>query len=120
LLVEEADVVAEVVCEVLRDEGYAVERASTPGETLALLSRRGTEAYNLVLSAPLADPHKAAYAWLDRLRATTRAPIAIFAGYPAARYADHRQRGYDAYLEAPFDLDDLIALVRRLEVKGRA
>lgn len=120
LLVEEANAVAEIVSEVLRDEGYAVERAASPGETLTLLSRRNADAFSLVLSAPLADPHKAPYAWLDRLRASTRAPIAIVAGYPASRYADHRQRGYDAYLEAPFDLDDLIALVRRLEAKARA
>lgn len=117
LLVEGDAVIAELFVAILEDEGYAVETASTPLTALALLSERdsrGPDAFDLVLSVPFADPLDAPYVCLDHLRQATGAPIVICARCPALFYADHRGRGYAAFLEEPFEVQWLIDLVAAL------
>ncbi|MCA1599405.1 MAG: response regulator, partial [Chloroflexi bacterium] len=55
LLVENDATIAELFVTILRDEGYAVERAATPRTTLALLAEHGPGAFDLVLSVPFTD-----------------------------------------------------------------
>ena len=116
LIVEEDRYIADLFVTVLEEEGYAVERAGTPLDALDRLSRHrtGTGAYDLVLSAPFADPLAAPYAWLDNLRIAAVAPVVICARCPGVFYVDYRDRGYAAFLEEPFDLETLIGLVSAL------
>ena len=114
LLVEGDATIAELFATILRDEGYPVERASTPHTALALLAERGPDAFDLVLSVPFTDPADAPYAWLDRLKGAAHAPVVICARCPGVFYADYRRRGYAAFLEEPFDVQNLIDLVAML------
>ncbi len=114
LLVENDATIAELFATILRDEGYAVERATTPHTALALLMERGPDAFDIVLSVPFTDPADAPYAWLDRLKGKVAAPVVICARCPDVFYADHRHRGYAAFLEEPFDVQRLIDLVAAL------
>jgi len=111
LLVESDVAITDLFVTILEDEGYAVERATTPyGALVALAARR----FGLVLSAPFTDPLDAPYTWLDCLRGRTAAPVVICARCPALFYTDHREHGYMAFLEEPFDVQDLIDLVAAL------
>jgi DNA-binding response OmpR family regulator len=114
LIIEDDDAIAELFVMALREDGYAVERVTSPQEALDLFGARGPDAFDLVLSSPCANPYQAPYAWLDRLRAGTSAAIVICSSYPAALYSDHRMRGYAAFLPEPFDLQTLINLVTAL------
>jgi len=114
LLVENDATIVELFATILWDEGYAMERATTPRTALALLTERGPDAFDLVLSVPFTDPVDAPYAWLDRLKGAASAPVVICARCPDVFYADHRSRGYAAFLEEPFDVQRLIDLVAAL------
>ncbi len=114
LLVESDAVIADLLETILKDEGYTVERAATPRGALVALALRGPSAFDLVLSIPFADPLNDPYAWLDHLRTRTQIPIVICARCPALFYPDHRERGYAAFLEEPFELQQLIDLVAAL------
>jgi DNA-binding response OmpR family regulator len=114
LIVEPDEAIAHLFAEVLEEEGYAVARASGPRVAVRQLSACGRERFDLVLSAPCTNPLVAPYAWLDRLRTRTTAPIVICSRWPGTLYADHGAWGFAAVLAEPCDLDDLIALVASL------
>jgi len=125
LVVEPDPAVAQFLALALREEGYVVACAASPAEALALLAARGPAAFRTVLSddfrAVLSDDFArgtaAPYAWLDRLRTRTDAPIVICTRDPAATYADHQARGYAAVIEEPCDLDALLGVVTALCVR---
>jgi len=71
----------------------------------------GPAAFDLVLRTPFTYAPAASYVWFDELCAYTRAPIVICARCRPLAYADHRRRGYAAFLEEPFDVADMIDLV---------
>ena len=110
-IVEPDAAVAQLVALVLRDEGYAVECASSPDEALVLLAARGPDAFQVVLSTTFAPQASAPYIWLDRLRACTRAAIVICTRSPAALYADYHAPGYAGVLEEPYDVHQLLDAV---------
>ena len=114
LIVEADDAIADLFVAALDEEGYRVERARSPQDAVDLFAARGRAACDLILSSPFTTPRQAPYLWLDRLRASTDADIVICSSYPAARFADHRARGYVAFLQEPFDLQALINLVASL------
>lgn len=118
LIVDDDSAIVEVVGEALRGEGFAIEAASCPHEAVALLLARGADAYGLIVTDSFAGPHDDPYGWLDQLRSETMAPILLCTGWPAALYADYRTRGCAAFLEKPFDLDDLTALVAALVLQA--
>jgi len=111
LLIEDDVAVADLVATILEGEGYAVTRAATPDEARTLLSGRGSDTFALVLSTPFTHAPAMSYVWFDELRACTRAPIVICARCRPLAYADYRRRGYAAFLEEPFDVEELIDLV---------
>ncbi len=110
LLVEDDDTIGTVVVETLRDEGYLVEWARSPHEAIAVLAAAEPDTFDLVLSDAFAHP-RAPYAWLERLRAATAAPIVICSGHPVILFADYALRGFAAYLPKPFDLDEVVYMV---------
>ena len=114
LIVEEDDDIAEIFMLVLDEEGYPVERAASPREALGLLAARGPHAFRVVLSAPFGHPFVAPYAWLDRLREHTSAAIVICSRFPARLYTTQWSASYAAFLEEPFDVHEMCALVAAL------
>jgi len=110
-LIEPDAAIAHLCALVLGEGGYAVACAD---EALALLATRGHAAFRAVLSYDFVRSRAVPYAWLDYLRTRTDAPIMIYTRDPAATYADHRARGYDAVIEEPYDLDALLAVVTAL------
>ncbi len=114
LLVENDAAIADLLATILEDDGYVVERATTPYGALVALAGPGPDAFDLVLSIPFMDPLDDPYLWLDRLHSRTSTPVVICARCPALFYADHRERGYAAFLEEPFDVQQLIDLVAAL------
>ncbi len=114
LVIEDDDAVGDLFVTVLCEEGYEVERAATTQQARDLLARQGADAFTIVLSNPFADPNRSPYAWLEILRQETTALIVICSGYPASFFADHRRRGFSAFLQEPFNLQDLVNLVASL------
>ncbi len=114
LLLEPDPDVAALMTEVLRDEGYAVDHVAHPDALDATLGHTPRPPYDLILSAPYAHPLHAPYGWLDTLRAQVPGPLVICARYPAVFYAAYRQHGCAAYLEEPFAIATLVALVAHL------
>jgi len=111
LIIEPEATIAHLFALILSEEGCAVACAASPDEALALLAARGPAAFRAVLSYDFARSTAAPYAWLDRLRTRTDAPIVICTRDPAVTYADHRARGYAGVLEEPCDLDDVLDAV---------
>jgi len=101
LIIEPEATIAHLFALILSEEGCAVACAASPDEALALLAARGPAAFRAVLSYDFARSTAAPYAWLDRLRTRTDAPIVICTRDPAVTYADHRARGYAGVLEEP-------------------
>ena len=103
-----------VLADVLADEGYAVLSADDHAAALALAHRGPSRLVVLDVIGP--DPEGEASCRAYREHGGT-APIvlvtdtdidrAVVAGY-----------GADAYIAKPFDLDDLLAIVRRLAGPG--
>jgi DNA-binding response OmpR family regulator len=113
LIVEPDATIAQLLALAFGEEGHAVEHATSPHDALAILAARGPGAFSAILSAPCA-PLAAPYAWLDRLRAWSRAPVVICTRQPAALYADYRARGYAAVIEEPCDLQEVLDVVSAL------
>lgn len=115
LIVEDDSAILELVRESLRAEGYRVACAANfPTAADAL----GHAHFDLVLADALgaATPEARADRWviLERLRDLAgTAAIVIFTAYSEGDFADYRDRGFSDLLLKPFDLDDLLATVRR-------
>ena len=114
LVIEDDEAIAALLVDVLTEEGYIPTIRTTPDAALALLRSEGCAAFHLVLSNPFAESQACPYAFVEHLRALTAAPIVICSAAPPTRYADYHTRGYAGFLAEPFDLTDLMALVRAL------
>jgi len=114
LVVAEDHAIGQLFTDVLGDNGYTATCLSSPRDALTLVRAHGPDAFQLVLSHPGVHPGHDRYAFLTQLRALTHAPIVICAAAPALQYAEYQTRGFAAFLEEPFDLDDLITLVASL------
>ena len=114
LVIEDDEVIAALLAEVLTAEGYRVTRVAGPGDALALLTLAGPDAFDVVLSRPFSRQRADPDAFLGQLQARTNAPIVICARLPAPVYADNRRRGSAGFLAEPLDLADLMALVTSL------
>ena len=114
LVVAQDHAVGQLFTDVLGDKGYTVTCPSTPRDALTLVRAHGPDAFQLILSHPGVQPGQDRYAFLTQLGALTHAPVVICAAAPALQYADYHTRGFAAFLEEPFDLDDLITLAASL------
>lgn len=122
LIVEDDPAILELVRESLRAEGYRVAVAADfPAAAAAL----GRAQFDLVLADALgaATPDARANRWatLERLRDLAgSAAVVIFTAYSEGDFAGYRERGFSDLLLKPFDLDELLATVRRNLPGGRA
>ncbi len=115
LVVEDDPVIRDLVCEALRAEGYRVATASDfPQAVDALAHARFDLVLTDALGASTTDPAADRWAILERIRELAGySPVVIFTAHREQDFASFRERGFSDLLMKPFDLDELIATVRR-------
>lgn len=115
LVVEDDPAILELVRESLRAEGY---RVAVAGDFPAAAAALGHAQFDLVLADALgtAAPNARAQRWatLERLRDLAgSAAVVIFTAYSAGDFVGYCERGFSDLLLKPFDIDELLATVRR-------
>ena len=111
LLVEDEPDIAELVVDLLADDGHTVRTAST--QVHALASLRETR-FDLVLVDGLGGDREDGYAnALSVLRAAGDTPVVLFTAH--RREPDEvRAAGFADLISKPFEIDDLTQRVRTL------
>lgn len=113
LVVEDDTVIAALITEVLREEGYSVFAATQAREAIALL---GVARVDLILAdALVARSSEASGYWhtLDAIAArANETPIVIITAHQEQVFAGFRERGFAALVPKPFDLEVLVTTVR--------
>ena len=111
LVCEDDRATADLLVEVLRDEGYATELATTQAAALAALGRERFAAIVADCLSPVTRGLDAA-AVGALVRAAAPAPVVLCtARWPAGR-ADPVAWGVAAMVPKPFDVEELLAAVR--------
>ena len=110
LVVDDDESIREFVNLALTDEGYEVLTAHDGAAALDVIRRHPPRVILLDMRMPVMDGWE--FARRYREESTPRAPIIVMT---AARDAATRaaEISAEAYLGKPFDLDDLLAVVRR-------
>jgi len=109
LVVDDDPFILQTVSEILRDEGYQVETAQNALEAARTVARAHPSVVLLDIRMPGLDGPRFA----RELRARDIRPkiLVMTAAYNARRWAE--EIGADAYLEKPFELEELIGVVAR-------
>jgi CheY-like chemotaxis protein len=113
LVIDDDLEIRESIAACLEWEGFQVESAAGGAEGLASLRR----ARPAVIVCDVQMPGMTGPEFLARLRADAGLrdiPVVLMSGTPAV--AGRTTSGADAHLPKPFDLDELLATVRRLAV----
>jgi two-component system OmpR family response regulator len=114
LVVDDDDTILALVRECLGDEGYRVVVASTEADALTALS---AVRFALVLTDAFVGRSSGVLEYwpaLERIRAAAgAAPVVVFSAHAERMFAGFMERGFNAVVHKPFDLDDLTAVVRR-------
>jgi len=112
MIVEDDFETRELIAEVLRDDGYAVQTAANGAEALATLRTATDERPDIIL-LDLMMPIMSGWQFLDE-RATdqdlARIPVLVLSADPSRQLAS--SRGVVAVVGKPFDLPRLLKLVR--------
>ena len=113
LVVDDDQATRDMLVSLLGDEGYAVVTAEHGAAALAVLdTRRGRPPAVILLDLRMAVMDGKTFAATYRTRPTPQAPILLLtAANEAAQWC--RDIGVAGYLAKPFDLDALLALIRR-------
>ena len=101
----------EVVQEVLTDEGFDIELASTFQQALAALAHRS---FDLIVSDLLVDGTSGSrFEGIHALvRAAPETPLLVSTGFTEAKDLPLKELGVSGLIPKPFELDDLIASIR--------
>jgi len=110
LVVEDDDALRELLEIVLTDEGYEVQVASSAAEALNLARKR--QPALILFDVLLGDQHGAAFVESYRRLPDATAPMMAVSAL-ADLAAEAARIGADDFLAKPFDLDDLLARLKR-------
>jgi DNA-binding response OmpR family regulator len=114
LVVEDDPTISDLVRECLEAEGYVVVTAGDMEQVVAALTQCQ---FDLVLADAIGETTPtSADRWhtLDRLRDLAGgAPTIVFTAHGGRDFAEFREHGFSDLLLKPFDLDDLVSVVRR-------
>ena len=114
LLVEDEEMLVNVLATVLEDEGYTVCKSTSAEE--ALLSIAGFKPDLIISDVKL--PQKDGFAMFEEIKSKGTAPRVPFICLTALDDSQSAQKakslGAAAYMTKPFDLDDLVKLVRQV------
>jgi CheY-like chemotaxis protein len=111
LIVDDERALAEVLSAILRDEGYSTLVAGNGREAETLLK---TESVDLVLvdfMMPIMDAPEL-IGWMREQAALQSVPVIIMTSLPETTVRA-RARGFAAYLQKPFMIDDIADAVAR-------
>jgi DNA-binding response OmpR family regulator len=114
LLVEDEEMLVNVLATVLEDEGYKVSKSTSAEEALSTV----TEFKPDLIISDVRLPQKDGFAMLKELRKDTTISAVPFICLTALDDMQTQQRakilGAAAYMTKPFDVDDLVKLVRQV------
>lgn len=111
LVVDDDSATRTVVQEYLAQEGYEVRAVSSVQEAVALLHSAPVA---LVLSDDCTGTAGDRWMMLDHLKAHAgTTPVIIFTAHLERQFSGFHARGFAGLLPKPFDLDDLVMIVRR-------
>ena len=112
LFAEDNDILRRVVSRALEDAGYAVIEARSAADALAVF-RAGAAIHCVITDVSVLGRDDPVVNSVQQL--TESLPL-IYASGHALAFAErqYRLRSGAPYLEKPFDLDDLLATIRRL------
>ena len=116
LVADDDAAIAALVRELLEDAGYRVALAPSHAEALAALA---TGRFALVLADTegqvVGDTDPAHWRSVEEVLAIAGAtPVVIFSAHTPSAFGGHLARGFAGIVPKPFDIDDLLATVRRL------
>ncbi len=109
LVVDDDPAILSAVAEVLRTEGYEVETALNGARALDVVDASNPSLVLLDMRMPVLDGW--AFARVVRERGLRLPTIVMTAAHDAAAWAE--EIGADGFLPKPFQIDELIAMVRR-------
>lgn len=110
LVIDDDDQLADVVRQVLRDSGYSVATVRHGAEALELVKHIAPDLILLDLSMPIMDGWS--FTTQYRRLAKRGARIVLLTANPSAPEIA-RTLEVDGYITKPFDVDDLVAIVKR-------
>ena len=110
LVIDDDENIRKVLTTILEEEGYTVEQAETAQKAIEITKRK---AYNLAL-IDIRLPDMEGIELLTKVRDTTpKMRKIIITGYPSIQNAiEAVNRGADAYLVKPFDMDKVLATIK--------
>ena len=110
LVVDDDENIRKVLTTILEDEGYAVEQAETGQKAIEMAKRK---VYNLAL-IDIRLPDMEGIELLTKVRDTTpKMRKIIITGYPTLQNAiEAVNRGADAYIMKPFDMDKVLITIK--------
>jgi DNA-binding response OmpR family regulator len=121
LVVEDDAGIRELIAEILRGEGYVIDQAANGRDALLHVKRARPDAILLDLMMPVMDGQTFARTCgtLDHNNSTI--PILVMSASPdLARSAEQlRPYGVRGQLPKPFDMDELVTMVRALETQSQ-
>jgi DNA-binding NtrC family response regulator len=119
LLVEDDNDIAAALAGLLTDEGYAVHTAENGRTGLAQLASRLPDVVLLDVEMPVLDGPRMAHEMLVRDCGLERLPVILLSAVPdLPRIAERVGTPY--FLRKPYDIDALLALIRRVLVERKA
>lgn len=109
LIIDDEEPLLEVLEEIFREEGFEVAGRTSADNVFSVI--RDFEPDMILLDYILKNANGGELCCRIKRHPDTRhIPVAIISAYPRALYAaDHC---YDVFVEKPFELDDLISLVK--------
>ena len=110
LVVDDDENIRKVLTKILEDEGYTVESVGTAKEAIEITKRKF---YNLAL-IDIRLPDMEGVKLLTKIRDTTpKMRKIIITGYPTLRNAiEAVNKGADAYIAKPFDMDKALNVIK--------
>ena len=110
LVVDDDENIRKVLTKILEDEGYTVESVGTAKEAIEITKRK---IYNLAL-IDIRLPDMEGVKLLTKIRDTTpKMRKIIITGYPTLRNAiEAVNKGADAYIVKPFDMDKALNVIK--------
>lgn len=110
LVIDDDDELADVIREVLRDAGYSVATVRHGAAALELVEQIAPDLILLDLSMPIMD----GWSFVSQYRRSAKegAHIVLLTGNPHAPDIA-RTLSADGFITKPFEIDDLVAIVKR-------